>query len=130
MLNIEKYINELVELDTNAIGLIHGKITPCSQTDCKCCEFKCSYANLYKWLASEYKESLLSEKGKYFIKEILLYDFEVDDMTKIKLAPNFTVMNSKGNIRTITINNVELLRKLVNNPKINYFYTLKDLGLC
>lgn len=137
MKNIEKYFNKLVELDSTAIGLVDGKIEVCAKINCDECEFKCSYANFYGWLASEYKEPILNEKEKEILIKLIetnkaIYNTDVLFVEKLSTTNNFSkcylyiMFENRNSSETITFYSDTIFSRM----ELNKQYTLKDLGLC
>ena len=74
MLNIEKYKDELCELPSLSIAIVDGKINECEYVECKDCRFSKGNDCMTKrinWLISEYKEPILTEKEKEYLKKVI-----------------------------------------------------------
>lgn len=73
MLKAEKYKERIKELDYS-FALCKGEIKNCQIVDCESCEFGetsgCT-AKKIKWLLEEYKEPLLTEKEKAYLKNVI-----------------------------------------------------------
>ena len=74
MKNIEKYEKEIKELNYD-FALINNKLRNCKEVGCSDCQF--DYGSLgckrsvIKWLLEEYKEPLLTEKEKGYLKNVI-----------------------------------------------------------
>ena len=78
MLNKEKYAKEIVEiaLINERIALKDGKPSTCLKVGCSICErsrykFYCDKFKLLEWANSEYKEPILDEVEKRYLKGII-----------------------------------------------------------
>ena len=73
MLNAEKYKESIKEVGYN-FALVKGEIKDCQIVDCESCEFfkpsDCT-AQKIKWLLEEYKEPILTDEAKSYLKLIL-----------------------------------------------------------
>ena len=140
MLNIEKYEKEIIDFDLNGFGYTKdNEIKRCADINCCDCIFcdnrMCSTRKIIEWLASEYKDPILDDKGKDYIKT-LVSPFTVDDIVTI------VKHNACGELRYELIVNLvhaqmfvyfdrqsmpgEILAKM----KSNHSYNAKELGLC
>lgn len=78
MLNKEKYKNELEDILFNSLAVtINGDIEECKNI-CDCCE-ECifyngncgGYEEAKKWLNSEYKESILTDEEREYLRAVI-----------------------------------------------------------
>ena len=73
MLNAEKYEESIKVLGYN-FALCKGEIEDCQRTDCENCEFVidsgCTSKKI-KWLLEEYREPILTEKEKAYLKNVI-----------------------------------------------------------
>ena len=138
MLNGEKFKKEIEDVDCE-LAKCKGKIVRCCNTNCEACDFfdkerDCA-AIIVKWLLEEYKDPILDDKGKNYIKT-LVSPFRVDDIVYI------VKRNVYGELR------YELIVDLVHAQMFVYFdrqsnvgemlakmksdhsYNAKELGLC
>lgn len=73
MLNIEKYIDELKKCGTGFALTQEGIPVDCDDMQCVDCLFKggkCIFKRI-EWLSQEYKESVLTDEAKSYLKLIL-----------------------------------------------------------
>lgn len=74
MKNIEKYEEEIKELNYD-FALINNKLRNCKEVGCSDCQF--NYGSLgckrsvIEWLFKEYKEPILTEKEKAYLKNVI-----------------------------------------------------------
>lgn len=76
MLNIEKYRKVFETCDISDFMIINGEIFRCDGSNCEHCLFNnCSIDNCYlnrlNWLLEEYKEPILTDEAKNYLKLIL-----------------------------------------------------------
>lgn len=134
MLNIEKYKDEILKYagyQYSLMCLIYENIM--KKNDCTGCCSKCKRETI-KWLTSEYKEPILTNKEKIIIKNILKafepFGKELSYITKERwdCGKNCCFLNFKygdDNFGTLTFNQ----DKLFKGMEINKGYTLGGLGL-
>lgn len=81
MMNIEKHYKEILKnKDSFAVNEQTGKVSRCSKTICENCKFyyanscyeydNCEEAKL-SWLLEEYKEPVLTDKEKGYLKNVI-----------------------------------------------------------
>lgn len=74
MKNIEKYEKEIKELNYD-FALINNKLRNCNEVGCSDCQFNYGSLgckrNVIKWLFKEYKEPILTEKEKAYLKNVI-----------------------------------------------------------
>lgn len=75
MLNIEKYQDDIKRLATPYFSVVNGKIGECDEDKCKECiihkeTHDCVY-NRLDWLVQEYKEPILTDKEKEYLKNVI-----------------------------------------------------------
>ena len=142
MLNAEKYQERIIELGYK-FALCDGELKRCKDIKCDRCKFKVNEIyrcadNKTKWLLEEYKEPILTEKEKAYLKNVI--EPRRNDVTIITKSlvgkPNkyFTVNVYNKN----SYNNgyeSRLLEFIVTedmpfeNLVLYKHYTLEDLGL-
>lgn len=138
MLNGEKFRKEIEDVDCD-LAKCKGKIARCCTTNCASCDFydkerDCS-AILVKWLLEEYKEPILDDKGKDYIKT-LVSPFSIDDIVSI-VKHN---VNSELRYELIIdlvhaqmfvyFDRQSMVGEMLAKMKSNHSYHAKDLGLC
>ena len=140
MLNVEKFKKEIIDFGLNEFGCTKdNEINRCADICCSDCIFcdnrRCSSRKIIEWLASEYKEPTLDDKGKDYIKT-LVSPFRVDDIVTI------VKHNVYGELRYELIVNLvhaqifvyfdrqSMVGEMLAKMKSNYSYSGKDLGLC
>ena len=82
MLNIEKYKDEILKYagyQHSLMCLIYENIM--KKNDCTGCCSKCKRETI-KWLTSEYKEPILTDKEKAYLKSVI--ELKKDDITWIR----------------------------------------------
>lgn len=138
MVNGEKFKKEIEDVDFD-IAKCKGKIVNCRTTNCITCDFNskergCNYS-IIKWLLEEYKDPILDDKGKDYIKT-LVSPFTVYDIVSIvkhsvcselRYELIIDLVNAKMFVyfhRESTVG--EMLAKM----KSNHSYNAKELGLC
>ena len=134
MLNIEKYKDEFIQSLGNDkdflcwlnINVIEGECLHCKECKTKTLE----------WLLEEYKEPILTEKEKAYLKNVIepFWDY-------VAYVSKFATSNSKLDFLSIYISvNEEKVRSfeiplmydlesMFNNIKHDKEYTLEELGL-
>ena len=72
MINGEKYKKEIKELDYK-FAMKKDILISCDDTACYECEFSKEVCNVsrFKWLLKEYKEPILTEKEKAYLKNVI-----------------------------------------------------------
>ena len=133
MLNAEKYKDEIQKLldrgDDATLNKKTKKVVACRETNCNNCAFFTIKSCIYeKWLISEYKEPILTEKEKAYITEVIK-PFR-DEVTGILKGDNGSEF-----IR-ISVENDGAFRlpyfkkgSMYKNMKTNKKYKLEELGL-
>lgn len=133
MLNAEKFLEEIKDLDYN-FALKENKILKCdSSISCSDCAFQGScWLNRTKWLLEEYKEPILNDKDKIIIKDIIKafepFGKELSYITKERWNENCCYLIFKygdDNSGTLTFNS----DKLFVGMELDKDYTPEELDL-
>lgn len=138
MLNGEKFKKEIEDVDFD-IAKCKGKIVSCCTTNCKACDFynkerDCNVI-IVKWLLEEYKEPILDDKGKDYIKT-LVSPFRVDDIvTIVKHSINNglryeLIVNLVHAQMFVYFDRQSMVGEMLAKMKSNHSYNAKELGLC
>lgn len=138
MLNGEKFKKEIEDVDFD-LAKCKGKIVHCRGTYCKACDFydkerDCSDI-IVKWLLKEYKDPILGDKGKDYIKT-LVSPFTVDDIVSIvKHSVNselrYELIVDLGHAHMfVYFDRQSMVGEMLAKMKSNHCYRAKDLGLC
>ncbi len=135
MKNIEKYEEELRPFGTRFAITKYGKFRSCKEFRCGDCAFHyaldsdCYVARL-KWLMKEYKEPILSQEGKEFLKQ-LIAPFKSNKFVSIGIN-NFTeTLRINYEIGWVSYPKKVLREKWdwFKNLNPEKLYTLEELGL-
>ena len=141
MKNIEKYENELRKYGTGFALTKEGKLVNCVGFCCRNCAFNFGCAiNKMNWLLQEYKESILDDKEKEFIKNITA-DLDI----KISHIKKYRYVNGNGDTKIrIIISVIDSINKDYEDDFVDFVvtedmpfegmeldkaYTLEELGL-
>lgn len=138
MLNGEKFKKEIEDVDFD-IAKCEGKIVRCCTTNCKACDFSdeerdCSVL-IVKWLVEEYKEPILNDKGKNYIKTLVL-PFSVNDIVSIVKHNVYAelryelIINLVHAQMIVYFDRQSTLGEMLAKMKSNHSYKAKELGLC
>ena len=140
MLNIEKYEKEIIDFDLNGFGYTKdNEIKHCADINCCDCIFcdnrRCSTRKIIEWLASEYKEPLLTDEAiNYLMTLILPYGLnELDCIIKINLCDELKYklcVHLKDCIITVYFQRGTELCQWFDNLEKDKYYNAKELGLC
>ena len=140
MLNIEKYEKEIIDIGLNTFGYTKDTgVKRCDDIHCCDCIFcdnrMCSTRKIVKWLASEYKEPLLSDEAiNYLMTLILPYGLnELDCIIKINLCDELKYklcVHLKDCIITVYFQRGTELCHWFDNLEKGKYYNAKELGLC
>ena len=133
MLNIEKYEEEIKELDYS-FALCKGEIKDCQIVDCESCEFGetsgCT-AKKIKWLLEEHKEPLLTEKEKAYLKNVIEPLNVVVDY--IRKCENYTSENNIFYTVVVRVKHSKIFVVTKDMPfegmELKKRYTREELGL-
>ena len=136
MKNIEKYEEELRPFGTRFAITKYGKLRSCKEFRCGDCAFHyaldsdCYVARL-KWLMKEYKEPILTEEGKEFLKQ-LIAPFISKKFVSVCINRNLQVLRINYEMGWISYSKKVLGEKwdLFKNLDYEFQYTSKELGLC
>lgn len=138
MLNGEKFKKEIEDVDFD-IAKCKGKIVRCCTTNCNECDFynKEHYCNviIIKWLLEEYKDPILDDKGKDYIKT-LVSPFRVDDIVSIVKHSVYGELRYELVIDLVHAQMFvyfdceSMVGKMLAKMKSNHRYYAKELGLC
>lgn len=139
MLNIEKYEKEILDIGlSNFAYTKDNEIKRCVDIYCCDCIFRvnntCSRHKTAEWLASEYKEPILSDVEKTIINETIknfkmFTDKRLLTISKLVSSVNEVYLQFKYDgeyYNTLSFNKDFRFQGMEINEK----YTLKDLGLC
>lgn len=133
MLNIQKHKDEILKYagyQHSLMCLIYENIM--KKNDCTGCCSECKRETI-KWLTSEYKEPILTDKEKTFIKNIIKafepFGDEIERISKHLTANDdeyYLVFNCKySGFNSPIFTDSELFK----NMKLVKDYTLEELGL-
>ena len=142
MLNKEKYAKEIVELSIMGVGIAlkDNKPVSCCGLDCKECDRNdgtggCSLDELFGWANSEYKEPILTEKEKEYLKAVIKpFKKHVKTIMKAKqVATLYAItidIEEKYNYETfLQFPPFEKSSGMYKGMELGREYTLKELGL-
>ena len=131
MKNIEKYEEELKKCGVHFGMAKEGQIKPCHRIMCKDCLFNgtCSSARMI-WLTSEYKESILNEEGKEFLKQ-LIAPFISNEIVSVCKNEDLQILRIDYKIGWTCYSKKVLGKKWdwFKNLNPEKLYTLEELGL-
>lgn len=133
MLNAEKYKKRIEELDYR-FALCNGELQRCKGVRCDECAFyesSCScmkYIN--KWLLEEYKEPILSQEGKEFLKQ-LIAPFKSNEIVSVCKNEDLQILRIDYKIGWTCYSKKVLGEKWdwFKNLNPEKLYTLDELGL-
>ena len=136
MKNIEKYEKELRPFGTCFAITKDGKIKNCKGFRCGACAFhyvpddNCDGARL-EWLLKEYKEPILTEEGKEFLKQ-LIAPFISNKFVSVCINKNLQTLRIDYEIGWTSYSKKVLGEKwdLFKNLDFEFYYTSKELDLC
>lgn len=138
MLNGEKFKKEIEDIDYD-LAKCKGKIGNCCNISCVACDFNDKERDckpiLVKWLLEEYKDTILDDKGKDYIKT-LVSPFTVDDIVSIvkhNLDSELTYELIVDLIHAqmfVYFDRQSMLGEMFAKMKSNHSYHIEDLGLC
>lgn len=142
MLNKEKYAKEIVEIAINngTIALKDNKPISCSKIKCIDCEQNvpgcgCSMKKLTEWANSEYKEPILDEAEKEYLKAVIKpFKKNVKTIMKAKqVATLYAItidIEEKYNYETfLQFPPFEKSIGMYKGMELGKKYTLEELGL-
>lgn len=135
MLNAERY-KESIKVLGYSFALCKGEIEDCQRADCENCEFGsnsgCTSKKI-KWLLKEYREPILSDEAKAYLKAIIepfsqVYKIcrchgEKVDTWKLRFFTN------NGDVFISYNSNTEIY-EFFKYMKIGKGYDPEELGLC
>ncbi len=132
MLNIEKYEKELREYGIRFALTKEGKPVSCSNFGCDNCAFEgsCTLGRM-NWLLEEYKEPILTEEGKEFLKQ-LIAPFISNKFVSVCINKNLQTLRIDYEIGWTSYSKKVLGEKwdLFKNLDFEFYYTSKELDLC
>ena len=132
MLKAEKYKESIKEL-AYSFALVKGEIKDCQIVDCESCEFGetsgCTAKKL-KWLLEEYKEPILNEEGKEFLKQ-LIAPFKSNEIVSVCKNEDLQILRIDYKIGWTCYSKKVLGEKWdwFKNLNPEKLYTLEELGL-
>lgn len=142
MLNKEKYAKEIVDIATTGAGMAlkDNKPAPCRDLYCKECDRNddtggCSLDKLLEWANSEYKEHILDETEKEYLKAVIKpFKKHVKTIMKAKqVATLYAItidIEEKYNYETfLQFPPFEKSSGMYKGMELGRKYTLKELGL-
>lgn len=143
MLNIEKYKNDLIDNNLGHFAFTKdNKICSCIDISCKECCFskngKCgSNKKRIEWLASVYKEPILTDKEKELIKTIIetfnenwLISIEwIESLITSKICICARKKEDRTIVETIEIPTLFFKESMFEGLEKNREYTIEELGL-
>lgn len=131
MLNIEKYEKELREYGIRFALTNEGKPVSCSNFGCGYCAFdgSCELGRM-NWLLEEYKEPILTEEGKEFLKQ-LIAPFISNKFVSVCINKDLQILRIDYEIGWTSYSKKVLGEKwdLFKNLDFEFYYTSKELGL-
>lgn len=139
MLNKEKFAKEIVDIAVGCdfVALKCGKPIPCREIDCSECErfadnihnTGCSAYKLSKWANSEYKESILDDAEKRYLKGVIR-PFR-NEVLHIQKKSNFLAWISivMKDHEIIKLPFFEKTSGMYKGMELGKEYTLEELGL-
>lgn len=135
MKNIEKYEEELRPFGTRFAITKYGKFRSCKEFRCGDCAFHyaldsdCYVARL-KWLMKEYKEPILSQEGKEFLKQ-LIAPFISNEIVSVCKNEDLQILRIDYKIGWTCYSKKVLGEKWdwFKNLNPEKLYTLEELGL-
>lgn len=136
MLNGEKFLKEIKDLDY-FFALKENKILNCDSIEgCSGCAFDgCCWFNRTKWLLEEYKDPILDDEGKNYIKTLIL-PFNVNEIVSIvkhsvygelRYELIIDLVNAK---MFVYFDRESMVGEMLAKMKSNHSYNAKELGLC
>ena len=145
MLNIKKYETELKPFGTQFAITKDGKIKDCQEIECEACTFNyapednCDKVRL-EWLLKEYKEPLLTDKEKSYLKSVI--EPKRNDVVYIEKRRKYFEQENEHNTINVYVRNpynlglASLLLDFVVTEDMPFEgmelfkkYTLEELGL-
>lgn len=140
MLNIEKYEKELRKHGTYFALTKEGSLVDCEDIYCVDCAFNVGCAiKRMNWLLEEYKEPILTDEEKEFIKTIIssfkekwLISIEWFETTITSRICIFVREKEEHDliVESIEIPMLLLKESMFQGLEKNREYTLEELGLC
>ena len=131
MKNIEKYQNELKVLGTYFRVTREGLLKKCDGK-CKYCVFNTSGCGIKRieWLLQEYKEPILNEEGKEFLKQ-LIEPFISNEIVSVCKNEDLQILRIDYKIGWTCYSKKVLGKKWdwFKNLNPEKLYTLEELGL-
>ena len=144
MLNIEKYKKEIITYGLYGFSITkENKFARCVDCCCSKCVFKedkdCSVSKRVEWLSSEYKEPILTDKEKAYLKAVIeprkdddieIYktvyrkNTEYEFNTVIVLAMGANMIDEIGLLEFVTTEDMPF-----EGMKLEREYSLEELGL-
>ena len=140
MLNAEKYRDEIQKLlDRGYDATLNKKtkkIVACKETNCNNCAFFTNKSCVYereKWLISEYKEPILTEAEKEYLRAVIKpFRKKVKHIVKINLCSSPEEQFIKiviGNLDFINFPNFNKNTGMYKGMEADKLYSLEELGL-
>lgn len=142
MLNKEKYAKEIAEIAINneTIALKDNKPISCRKIKCNDCgknvpDYGCSMKKLTEWANSKYKEPILDEAEKKYLKAVIKpFKKHVKTIMKAKqVATLYAItidIEEKYNYETfLQFPPFEKSSEMYKGMELGKEYTLKELGL-
>ena len=135
MLKGEKFEKKIKEFNYRFAMKDNTLLVCCDDIECRECGFSREISNSscavnrFRWLLEEYKEPILTDEGKDFLKQMIA-PFELNEVTSVvKGDTNFYIYF--GSHCTV-YDNETLEEKMKLFKKMNDCkdYTLEELGLC
>lgn len=140
MLNAEKYKDEIVKVGYDFALFANKPIVACysDEYECDTCKFHNDFtgcrAKRIKWLLEEYKEPLLSDKEKAYLKNVIEpfgdYVAYVSKFATSKLDfLSIYISVNEEKVRSFEIPLMYDLESMFKNIKYDKEYTLEELDL-
>lgn len=137
MLNVEKYKDEILKYagyQHSLMCLIYENIM--KKNDCTGCCSKCKRETI-KWLTSEYKEPILTDEEKEYLKNLIKHfrnyikyiERETEDFYNGEQLESINIWMEKGDIGNFTIIPIVETSLTFEGMEDERQYSLEELGL-
>lgn len=138
MLNGEKFLKEIKDVDY-CFALKENKILKCGSFEgCSDCAFQGScWLNRTKWLLEEYKEPILTDEEKEYLKNLIKHfrnyikyiERETEDFYNGEQLESINIWMEKGDIGNFTIIPIVETSLTFEGMEDERQYSLEELGL-
>ena len=131
MKNIEKYEEQLRDYGIYFALTKEGKLENCGEVSCVGCVFNdgCPIKRM-NWLLEECEESILSQEGKEFLKQ-LIKPFKSNNFVSVGINKDLNILRINYEIGWVSYSKKVLREKWdwFKNLNPEKLYTLEELGL-